>query len=206
MTEDRFGRTADEEADDKRHCYAQVFLTTRRVADWVGQVLASGEIEAIDTEWLRGAFAQIAVATYFGTIAGMGSDDWPDDEIDRYHDTYSDGSPVLVALGDLTRPNEGLPGDFAGDLPWCPNWTSVPPGTERMGGTPPGAVIFLVEPPHRRNEEGQRPTLQGEDADGFTPEELVELFYGNASEELLRRALGGDTSDRDTGTDNSSDE
>lgn len=201
MKTNRFGFSADESADRTRYYRTIALMEARAVADLIGDIWESGQpISEADLEWFTAMLERMGTAIHLGSVGELDNDARTLDELERFWDTYSDGSAVSTVLGDLTKPEHGVPGDFVQYLPWCPNGSAVPAPVSSMGGTPAGAVILVADPPHQREQEGQPPS-SALHPEGFTMDEIMELFYGTPSEELLRRALGGDTPNLDTGTD-----
>ncbi len=127
MWRDRAGRTDEQAEDTARHAYAKGAILLRATADrlselcWQGKPVGRSELRSL--HWQVHEVYQLL---YSVTLSGMGSNDWSDEDLDAYHDTYSDGLPVSSLERTSDAPRREVSDEYCeGDIPWSPNVTGV---------------------------------------------------------------------------------
>lgn len=168
MKRSRSGRTPkDDWEDGVRRDYATATVTARQLVDAITAIFA-GEAE-LDRDQLRRFHAgvnDLHRIVFANTVCHLVPEDFndreqPEAQIDRYHDTYSDGHPVSeIRPKDVSDGNLVNPCFFDGDIPWFPNTTVEWPADLdrahwRTGPPPTGWEVFVNPPPAVRRRRLQ---------------------------------------------------
>jgi len=149
MNNDSFGRTSDEIGDEARHGYAVGTVVLRAIADKVGEIaLSRWEREHLHNE-LYDLYELLGTHTVFG----MGNEPVSDGSAKAlwaYWDTFSDGTPVTIAVGPPRSGGWSAPSnEHSCEIPWLPNiFGNDDYDPERP--IPRGCEVIVVAPPHQR--------------------------------------------------------
>ena len=154
---DRFGRSPADVEDELKYSFAAGTLIIREIAETLLRIHRHGDRIRCDTHanlqhQLYLVYEHLGSATTFG----MGEEPETAEEFEAlatFCDTYSDGSPTVVLIGDPRPVAEPPPRPYPVTVPWLPRM-SGPFGYLPCGPTPTGCMAAANQPPSISQAKG----------------------------------------------------
>jgi len=154
MKNDAFGRTIDEIDDEARYGYAVGTVALRAIADELSEIALRGDgINRWELKRRHDELYDLYELLGTHTVFGMGNEPVSDGSAKAlwaYWDTFSDGTPVTIAVGPPRSGGWSAPSNERScEIPWLPNIFGND-DYDPEGPIPRGCEVIVVAPPHQR--------------------------------------------------------